>query len=253
MRKSNFIATVAFLAMLLTVTGCNKCCKSNSVADAGKDTTAMVKDSVVNIKLESKKFIKPIPGFYEKQYVAKYDSISKIHKEMTKEFTVDNKSFKDIISNNNFTYAKFFFIQNKDGEAMNIGLALSDNDGIDVSKGKSYELKNGSFTEDNSLTGKIGNFKKTADKIWGNSSKLTQYVVYKKDEIENYFNIYPDAKSLRFVMIYFGKVKENENSDRLVIIDPAKYQRMSFSVHANSSSIKVNPGDSGYDQGALKP
>lgn len=253
--------TTAFLGFLiLSVVGCKKNCLASCETDKKCDTIASFQEPL---------FKKLIPAYDEYQYVRYYDAINKNFPEMEKSFSIDYKNFKDFISNQNFKYAKFFYLQNNSNEKINIGLILSDNDLVDIKNDsivlnrndKNFILENENFRSinENDFKTKIENFRKNvASKIWTNDkSKITLCTMYKKEDLTNYFSDMEKStdssqNKLNFVMIYFGKVYKSILSDELVVRDETKYGRISFSVHIDDMQTKINPSG-GYDAGDLKP
>jgi hypothetical protein len=200
-------------------------------------------------------FSTEIPAHIEKQYAGRIDSLLSKHPNLVEKFSVEGKSFIDLVEKYTFySYVKFYFIQESKDSKMNLGVTFSkNNDYKDISSDEKYILENNKFTNEPDLQSKIAIYKSSlATQATFNGKPATECVIYRYGDVAEYINkrkkYGKGIAKIDFSSVYFFKVKDLDGSDYNV--DSKNYDRISFAVHAvyNDGSV-----DLGYDAGDLKP
>ena len=200
-------------------------------------------------------FIELIPAVIERQYIRKFGEVASKHPNLVEKFILDSPSFKNLVENHkNFTFTKFYFIQDSGNSKMNLGMAFSNtNDYENISSDKKFILRNGKFQEDEKLKNKIDFYKSSlATQTGFNGKEATECVIYDTSDIIEYYQKRETAgkviSRLNLAMIYFFMAKDENNND--YNYDKSKHDRISFAVHAVYTNGSM---DQGYDAGDLKP
>ncbi|MBF4518206.1 hypothetical protein IRZ71_17720 [Flavobacterium sp. ANB] len=212
-------------------------------------------------KIDGILFKKRIEEEVERHFTKRYKDLD--IKGLTKSFSINLKSFKDIISNKNKKNCKFYYIEKND--TLSLGLSLSDNDKCEiifdetdvnnVNNDVLYTLNGKDFKEED-----IRNFVSDFDKGLGaklyNSTKSKDTLIfYTLDEINIYIQemekLYPTIFELKFIMIQYSST--NPQNDVLAdFID--RNNRIAFSVHTlYNKNNNLYDESIGYDLGNLRP
>ena len=247
--KSLFIAILFCFALL----SCKKGEKTETTNSNIDSTSSAPADTIPKSTGSAAIFIEMIPAHIESQYTTKFAQAALKHPNLTDKFTLDYPGFKELIEKHtNYMYAKFYFIQNSNNSKLNLGVAFSGNNNYkDISSDDKFVLINNTFQSDVNLQEKIKSYQSSLAAQTGfNGKPATECVLYKIQDINNYFTIKDknNISGLEFKMIYFCQAKDDNGSEYNRYAN--KYDRISFAVHAVYSDGSI---DEGYDAGDLKP
>lgn len=212
-------------------------------------------------KIDGILFKKKIEENVERHFTKKYKDLG--IKGLTKSFTINLQSFRDIISNKTKNNCKFYYTEKNN--KLGLGLSLSDNDKCEIifddtdadnpNNDVLYTL-NGEYFIKQDIRIMVNNFDKgLGTQLLKITKSKDTLIFYTLKEIEEYISemkkLYPTIYSLKFTMIQYSSTDSND----IILADfTDRNNRIAFSVHALYNKNDDLYGESaGYDLGNLRP
>ncbi|MWB96164.1 hypothetical protein GON26_17515 [Flavobacterium sp. GA093] len=203
-------------------------------------------------------FIKEIKPEIEALFIKEYQKLRSKINGLTESFSLDLKTFKQLLSDNqNKAYCKFYYLQKDD--FLHIGLSFSDNDQCPIKTDDVFYSLEGDVIKDTDFAAMVTAFKEgigaQLQKETGEEDVLTAYTLKNiNDYLTKMERLKLTVYALKFNMWQYCPTDLDQEDAVLTAEFTIRNKRISFCVHAlfNEASSTFDPVP-GSDLGNLRP